>query len=217
MSDHERHWNDLLASDDPGAALVRHFSILTDSPSVRGVLEAVFDRFEDAHVENGALVVSFEDDWELVCDPPADTVDSEVPAAYARVVRQHNGLTMDVPGGYLSIPGVDEEGALYPPSMIDWIVDSAFYQGLEESALDEETVSMALGYIPDEFIYVPTGLEDVEMAVYFVPHESCEPYGPMSGELTCPELFSFLLAEHLLEDSYFTRPPPRFHIDEILD
>lgn len=85
MSDHERHWNDLLANEDPRIALREHFAFLTDDPVLSDVLDEVFERFEGAEIEDDRLVVAFEEEFELRCDPPADEGGPTCRRAFARM------------------------------------------------------------------------------------------------------------------------------------
>jgi hypothetical protein len=189
MSEVATNWRFIVDSDDLQTDAKRHLGFLVDSTECERLLGELVQNLLGAHVEDGSLQLVFRysefDDEEciVVCDEPhrGDIAADAAPASVAPVVRVHNGIGWESPGGGgFGFTGFENGtfvgGGSWSYRALQEAAErnSTFLGQLEQAGLSPRDVVSPSDYGQNWLIWHPaTKNANGEPAVYFVSHGDC--------------------------------------------
>jgi|KBSSwiStaDraftv2_1062776.scaffolds.fasta_scaffold325217_3 hypothetical protein len=186
MSDYLTAWQRLIDSGDRTGALTRHLAFLTGSPESDRQLSALLANLVDARIAEERLELVFryaEFDRECVVsfESPYFGDTSDAPASVADVVRVHNGIGWESPGGggFGFIGFVDGcfvgGGGWESEALLDAEEDNRdFLDQLSRAGLTADDVVSPSDYGQNWLIWHPVEKNlRGEPAIYFVSHGDC--------------------------------------------
>jgi hypothetical protein len=206
-------WVAIVADADPAAAVGRHLSFLVRTPECERLLNTLMANFLRARATSETLELvfryaEFDDEAVMELRRPYSGDTGDAPPSVAEVVRVHQGIGWESPGGGgIGFAGVRNGSWNWEPRALEEAGERnrEFLRELNQAGLTVEDVQGAFDYGQNWLIWHPVRRNALgEPALYFVSHGDCvavEVTG--AADLTYGQVLLRLMVQNITGEEVF--------------
>jgi predicted DNA-binding WGR domain protein len=207
-TDYKKQWEAIAKSKgkDLVAALTKEWEFLGNTPACKKVLAHLLTKVKSASVDDGKLVVLFDDQYDgettVTCEPPATEDVSAYPKSWQTFMKRYDGMTfdhnLDVP---TSFNGTSGSGAFEQ----EYIEESEpeLYERAQEKGIEFD---VPIDYGQDWIVANPFKKNKLgEPSLYFFSHEGGGFDEPYPGDLSIGAVFLRIMTSGITDKDFFEK------------